>query len=107
MMIHLLLHFIVPAVIVAICLPFTLLSFGNAIRFALVDFVFVCSLTLLMISVNKWRSRRSIQSAVVALVLTLSLAISVIWRIPMPLQERAAGFPASAGLRASAWDRGH
>ena len=94
------------AMLVALGLPFMLLSVGNALRFALVDVTFSVAVILSVVSIRRWRAQRSGQAAVIALILILPLVISMFWRIPIPLQERTARFPAAAGLRASARDMG-
>jgi len=86
--------------------PFLLMSMGNAIRFAVVDLLFVIALVLLVGTIRKWWHTRSIGLAISSAILMLALVIPVFWHVPVPLEERAAMFPAAAGLRASARDMG-
>lgn len=92
--------------VLSLLVPFWLMSMGNAIRFALVDGVFLILIISLVAVTRKWLQTRTIVSAVTSLLLLVLLVVALVWRIPVPMEERTAGFPAAAGLRASARDMG-
>jgi CubicO group peptidase (beta-lactamase class C family) len=94
------------AVLVALALPFMLAPVGNALRFVLIDLVFTAAVVGSIILFRRWRVRDSMMALAISVLLAISVAASIFWRIPVPLQERTARFPASAGLRASAEDMG-
>jgi hypothetical protein len=92
--------------VISILVPFLLLSNGNAIRYAIVDGAFLILVIALVGGIRNWLQSGSLLPAMVTIVAGLALVIGLSWRIPIPLEERTSGFPAAAGLRASATDMG-
>jgi CubicO group peptidase (beta-lactamase class C family) len=94
------------SIIVSLTIPFMLLAFDNALRFLLVDLLYLLAILVWIFLVRRWRDRRSMVFALGAAVLLLALVLALVWRIPVPMEQRSARFPAAAGLRASARDMG-
>ncbi len=94
------------SVAASMALMFYLVSFGNAVRYALVDVLFIAALFALVMAIRKWRLTQRVGFAVSSVFLIVIIALSVLWHTPVPLKERGVGHPAAAGFRASAQDMG-
>lgn len=94
------------SVLAAIALLFSMVSFGNAIRYLVADLSFLVAIFIAMTTTRRWRRKRSIAAGAISLVLLAGIIFAVLTHAPIPLQERSPGFPAAAGLRASAHDMG-
>jgi CubicO group peptidase (beta-lactamase class C family) len=94
---------LVIAVTAGLVAPFALLGAENAWRNVAADLVLVA---LFGLGTAGWRRWRGARGALVAGVVALTVAATLLLHLPMPLAERAARFPAAAGLRTNAHDLG-